>query len=707
MARMNSEQFRSVLEHEISEAYTWNSSGLRDQQRRNLQYYLGLPLGNEVDGRSQVVSWDVFETIEGAMPSFIEPFFSGDNIGEFSPRQPEDAAYADQATEYVNWIIREQNPGFLIFMDWLKDGLLSKVGVIRARWVQPDPVKMEYNGLTDDQLTMLMQDDAALELAGVESHPAPVPAEIAMQAQGQPLPMLHDVVVLKRQPGKVEIRNVETGQFIVSRGARKLEDARLVGEFVVYTRSQLLEMGFSRADVDEVSSYPTNWQSADPDRIDNENASSQDKSLEEVTLFDGFIQADYNGDGVAEWRHVLVGGNMELENEECDGHEYAVWSPIPIPHRVIGMSLADPVIELQKLSTGLTRQYVDSLYLANNPRTYVNMSAQVNIEDVLTNRIGGVIRGNGPADQAVQPIKTALVASESLQGLEMAQSMRERRTGVTRYNQGLDADSLNQTATGVTKISNMADKRQLLILRIFAETGVKQLFRLVLRMITRYQDVAQIVRMRNEFVPFDPRGWSPEMDVSIDVGIGSGDKTETLMLLQQFGQFMQQAAQVGLVGPAQVYEFGKALAKNAKLRDADTKFMVSPDQIKPPPPQPSQDQIKMQMEQAKAQAQAQREAAKLQFEAQEADKQRAFDLEIKRMELEQQQRGRLMELAAGYMMGNARRSGLMTEPPVNIIGGTQLDQNAQVPGATAQDLDSVAALIQGFADRFNGGNPNV
>lgn len=301
------------------------------------------------------------------------------------------------------------------------------------------------------------------------------------------------------------------------------------------------------------------------------------------------------------------------------------------------------------------------------------------------------------------PIKTALVASESLQGLEMAQAMRERRTGVTRYNQGLDADSLNKTATGIAKISNMADKRMLMILRAFAETGVKQLFKLVLRLLTQYQDIPMTVRLRGKFVQFDPRMWSASMDVSTDVGLGTGDKTETLMLLQQFGAFMQQAAQVGLVGPQQVYEFGKALAKNAKLKGADEKFMLSPDKIKPKPPQPSPEQIKAQMEQAKMQGQQQIEAMRLQAEAMEGDKQRAADAQIKQMELEQQQRGRLMELAAGYLMGQARATGQMTETPQNFMGGTMLDQNMQAPGIDEAQLNAVAALINGFAQRFQGG----
>ncbi len=697
MAKMDKDTFRNVLEREIEDAQSWLAGGIRGEQQRNLQYYMGLPLGNEVPGRSQVVSWDVFETVEGALPNFLEPFFSGDNIGEFLPRGPEDAAFSEQATELVNYVIRDDNPGFVLFSDWFKDALLSKVGVIRAKWVQPDPVREEFCGLAVEQLALLLQDPAVTLL---EQAPAEQLAPEVAQAAAVQMPLLWDVTIQRQQRGRVELRNVAPVDFVVNRSAKRLEDARLIGEWVQYTRLQLKEMGFKNSDT--VQSYDGGNSRLDPDDL-FEPGTPGDKSLEEVRLFEGFIRCDYDGDGVAEWRRVLVSGDGELENEEVQGHEYAVLTPIKLPHRVIGMALADPVVELQRLNSGLTRQYVDSLFLANNPRTYVNMAAKVNIEDVISNRIGGIIRGEGPAGDAVAPIKTALVASESLQGLEMAQSMRERRTGVTRYNQGLDADSLNKTATGIAKISNMADKRMLMILRAFAETGVKQLFKLVLRLLTQYQDIPMMVRLRGKFVQFDPRMWSASMDVSTDVGLGTGDKTETLMLLQQFGAFMQQAAQVGLVGPQQVYEFGKALAKSAKLKGAGEKFMLSPDQIKPKPPQPSPEQIKAQMEQAKMQGQQQIEAMRLQAEAMEGDKQRAADAQIKQMELEQQQRGRLMELAAGYLMGQARATGQMTETPQNFMGGTMLDQNMQAPGIDEAQLNAVAALINGFAQRFQGG----
>lgn len=703
MAKMDKDKFRAVLEQQINSAYSWHNTAIRGDQRRNLQFYLGMPMGNEVDGRSQVISWDVFETIEGALPSFIEPFFSGDRIGEYLPRGTEDVEYAEQASEYVNWIIQTQNPGFLLFTDWLKDGLLSKIGVIRAKWVQQEPVKQDYQGLTEEQLVLLMQEDG-VEIIEASSYPASLPEDQVMPQNGMLPPMLYDVSLKRKQPGKVDLRCVEPGKFIYSKGAKKLEDATLVGELVTYTKSQLREMGFPAGLVKEIKSYDVTSDAlaVDPTVDEDPEDDSADDSLNEITLFEGFFKCDYDGDGIAEWRRVLI-GSEELENEECDGHEYAVWTPIPIPHRVTGLAMADPVAPLQQLSTALTRQYVDSLFLANNPRTYVNMAAKVNVEDVLSNRIGGVIRGNGPAQDAVQPIKTALVATESLQGIELTQTMRERRIGVTRYNQGLDADSLNQTATGVAKISNMSDKRLMLTLRTFAETGVKQLFRLVLKLVTRYQDMAQVVRLRNKFVTFDPRGWSSEMDVQIEVGLGTGDRTEELMALQQFGQYMQTVAPLGLVGPQQAYEFGKALAKAAKLKGADEKFMLSPEQIQPKPPQPTPEQIKAQMEQQKLQFQAQQEMQKAQFEAQEAEKQRQHDLALKRLELEQKHNEKLLELASGYLMGQAQQAGLMSAPPVNLLGGTQMDQNMQAPNVNAATIQQVAQVVQGLANEFQGG----
>lgn len=627
MARMTDETLRSQLDHEVQNSATWQVSTIREDQERNLQFYLGLPMGNEVEGRSQVQSLDVFEVVESVLPEMIEPFFSGDDIGRFEPQRPGDEQFADQASDYVNYVLKRQNPGFLLFNTWIKDGLLSKIGVVRAEWVKGEPKREEYAGQTADQITLMLQ-DPRIEIVEHDTYPMPgmempeIPFGVDPNEVPLP-PMLHDVTILRQMPGKVCVENVQPENFIVSRGAKTLAASKIVGELVKYTRSDLIEMGISKRAAADVNSYDIGMGGLDTlDDIRSEGEGylreddPADPALAEVYLFKGFMKIDYNGDGVAEYRRVLVGGNAILENEEADCHNYAVWTPIPVPHRIVGLGYADIAVESQKLKGALIRQFVDSIFLANNPRTYVNMNADVNIEDMLSNRIGGIIRGKGPASDAVSPIKTSLVASESLQAIEFADTQREQRTGVTRYNQGLDADSLNKTAAGSKMIMTAAQKRLLLTLRIFAETGATDLFKLILKLITKYQDAPSTIRLRDEWVNFDPRGWNPDMDVSIEVGIGSGDRTETLMMLQQFGQFMAQAATVGVVGPQQVYEFGKRLIKNAKLKGGEDDLLMDPSKQPPKPPAPNPEMLKIQgqqqIEQAKLQSGQQIAQLKLQ-----------------------------------------------------------------------------------------------
>jgi len=663
------EKLRQVLDHEIERSVTWSTSAIRSEQERNLAYYLGLPLGNEVEGRSQVVSWDVFEVVESALPSFLEPLFGGDNIAEFQPRGPEDEAFASQATDYVNYLVTERNDGFMVFYTWLKDALLQKLGVVRPEWVKVDPERTEYEGLTAEQLTMMQAEGKVIVAA----------SERIVDFGGMPAPV-YDVTVETQNPGKLCIRNVKPVDFIITKDARTPDDAYVIGEMVTYTRSELKEMGFKRwADV---SDYDFSTLVDDPWEDDVFDGTVT-VELEEVRLFKGFVRCDCNGDGVAEWREVLVGGGPDdiLQDDEAEGQDYAVITPIPIPHRVYGMAYADPAAEIQRLKTGLTRQYVDSLYLANRPGTYINMQAATanTIEDLLSDRIGKIIRGNGPANTAITPIQTTIVARESLEGIQFADTMRETRLGITKYNQGLDSESLNKTATGIGKIMQASEQRLKMTLRIMANTGIKRLYQIILRLVTQHQNVADVVRLRNEWVPFNPAEWSDKMDCKIVVGSTNGERMEEVQMLQLFGQFMQQAVPMGVATKQNVYEFGKRLARAAKLMGADVKLLTDPAQSPPQQPQPSPEQIKAQIEMGKAQ-----------FEAQEAEKQRQHDLQMKQLEGQQAERLKLFELAAGMLsrpMGG------------NIINGTQMDQAGQVIGPAqiqfaAQAINQLANDLQ-------------
>ncbi|SOY79938.1 conserved hypothetical protein [Cupriavidus taiwanensis] len=641
---MSPEDFDGLVDNEIQQAVWWQDSAIKGDRERNYQYYLGLPMGNEVPGRSQVVSWDVFETVESVLPDLLEIFLASDNIAEFAPTGPEDEAWAAQATDYINYLVTKKNPGFLIFNTWFKDALLSKLGIVRAYWNSEAKVTREnYVGLDETGLTMLL-DGENVEVIDQSSYPDPQDMEQREQAAAavnamapeqaqqvlmmlqQPPKMLYDVSVKVTKPrGQLCIDNVRPETFIVSKRATKLPDAMLQGEIRPFTRSELVSMGIKKADAYSVLDYDfatleigeslkeqaehsTNtWQFDDSDV-------SIDKSTEEVLLFCGFVQADFDGDGIAEWRYVLRGGNMTLRNVEADGPDYAVLTPIPIPHAVFGLSLADTVASIQQTNTALTRQYLDSLYLANNPRTYVNTEQQVNLDDLLNNRIGGLVRGKGPAQTAVAPLVANNVARESLEGIEFMDTRREQRTGVTRYNQGLDADSLNKTATGVTKIMGKGDKRTLMIARIFAETGVKDLFKLCLKVVCQYQDKEAVVKLRNKWVSFNPREWSDEMDATIEVGLGTGDTSELTAMWDGIIAMQTQAlqAEAPIADWNTLYRAIMQRMKAMKVKGADLYWIDPNANQKPPePPQPTPEQVLAQAEVEKAKIKAQSDREKM------------------------------------------------------------------------------------------------
>jgi hypothetical protein len=667
MAKPSTETFDKLLDHEIEQATTWQNHAINPERERNYAHYLGLPDGKEVEGRSQIVSWDVFEVVESALPSLLDVFLSGDNIGEFEPVGVEDEQFAQQATDYINHIIKKQNNGFLLFNTWFKDSLLAKVGVVRAFWNDADKVTTEeYTGLDEMQLTQMLQQEnvEVLEhqvyadeqdamqreqLASGLMAMAPEAAAQAQQQLAQPPRMLYDVKIkITRKKGQITIRNVRPETFLVSRRACSVYDSPLVGNYATLRRSDLVEMGIPKAKAFTVQSYDMNAHIDGAESLksmaDDETESltddqTFDKAMEEVTLFEGFIQCD-GGDGIAEWRYVLRGANMTLKNEESDGHDYCVITPIPIPHRVHGLALADVTAPIQATNTALTRQYLDSLYLANNPRTYVNMAAEVNLADLLDNRIGGIVRGKRPMMEAISPLTTSMVAAPALQGIEFMDTRREIRTGITRYNQGLEADSLNKTATGVTKIMTASQQRMQMMARIMAETGVKDLFKLLLKLVCKHQDRETTIRLRNEWVPIDPRAWSDEMDASVNVGLGTGDKSETVMNLQMVINEQKQLMQVGspMFDPMKLYNAYRALLKAMNIKGIDQFFndpsKIEPKPPAPPPPMPEQILADAQIEVEKIKLQGQREKVAAEKEMAEIQLQiKGVELQIKQGEL--------------------------------------------------------------------------
>lgn len=643
---MDESKLKAILDSEIWSALGFIQSETTHERQQALEYYLRRPYGNEVEGKSQVVTGEVAEAVDGALPQLIRIFTSSENIVQFEPVKEGDEALADQATTYVNHVFYKDNDGFSVLHNWFKDALLEKVGVVKVYWNDETNITKEtYKGLTDDELALIMQ-DPEVEIISVDSK-----ENIDENLNpNSPIPT-HDVKLRKTvRNGTVRVENVPPEEFIISKRARNIQESSFCAHRKMMTRSELIAMGFDPKIVEGLATG--NALEFSPERIARytrgeqpTDMMSQDHSMQLCEVYECYIKVDYNNDGVAELRKIVYASSEILSDEDCDYIPFHSICPLPIPHKFFGNSLADRTMDLQLIKSTITRQMLDNLYLTNNYRVGA-VEGQVNLDDLLTSTAGGVVRIKNP--NALVPLTVQSNAAQSFPMLEYLDNVQAKRTGVSDQQQGLDPNALqNTTATAVSTMSSAANGKLELIARIFAETGVKSLFQSIFRLLCKYQKQERTIRITGKYIPFNPREWSEEYGISINVGLGNGSRTDQLSTLQMIlGKQEQIITQYGLSNPlVNIKQYRDTLARfvhMAGFKDASG-FMneITPEQAQqlsqPQPPQPDSNvqatQILAQVEREKAELRAKTEMAKLELEKQQME----LDNARKQLELQMQE----------------------------------------------------------------------
>jgi hypothetical protein len=686
-------KLKTIIESEIDDSLGYLETDTTDERQKALEYYLREPYGNEVEGKSQIVTGEVAEAVDGALPQLIRVFTSSDNVVEFAPAKEGDEQNAEQATQLVNHVFYKDNDGFLILHNWFKDALLQKTGVVKAYWNdEKDVTKEKYEGLTDDELMMLMQ-DPEVELVSQEIIEESTVDEIT----GQTTYSKSNNVVLRRtkNKGKIVVENVPPEEFLISKRAKTIQDSPFVAHRRMITRSELVAMGFDKDVVDSLESGDTLEFS--PDRIARysrgeqpNSMGSQDESMEVVEVYECYIKVDYNEDGIAELRRIVYSSNEILSDEECDYVPFHSICPIPIPHKFYGQSLADRTIDIQLIKSTVTRQMLDNLYLTNNSRVAA-VEGQVNLDDLLTSTAGGVVRVKNAG--AIVPLTVQSSAAQSFPMLEYLDAVQAKRTGVSDAQQGLSPDVLqNVTAAAVATMSNASYGKLELIARIFAETGVKSLFKGILQLLCKYQDTVRTLRINGKFVPFDPREWDTEYNVTINVGLGTGSRQEQLATMQMILGKQEQILQAyGVNNPLiSLKQYRDTLAKfvhMAGFKDA-TAFMneITPEieqQVmqqasqQQPDPNTQAAEILAQVEREKAQLRAQTDAAKIQLDREQMQ----LENQRKALELQQKELMQTAELALKEMQLKLDAAN-MTETAKNNQTKTVMDAIEKINNIT-------------------------
>jgi hypothetical protein len=519
--------------------------------------------------------------------------------------------------------------------------------------------------LADGTREIIEQETVVTPITNMDGSPA-----IGMD--GMPLMQASHTVKVKKknQIGRVAIQNIPPEEFLISKKATTIQDSPFVAHRRLIPRSDLVAMGFPEDVVRDLPAYDD--LSFSPERVARYSEGeqpSQDESLDpamqDVEVYECYIRADRDGDGLAELLQVWYAGSEILEETETDYIPFHSLCPIPVPHKFYGLSLADKVMDLQLQKSTITRQMLDNLYLTNNYRVGA-VDGQVNLDDLISPTPGGVIRMKNP--NAVVPMAVQPVANQAFPMLEYLDTVQAKRTGVSDATQGLDPNILqNVTATAVAAFQNASAGKMELIARNFAETGVKSLFKGILQLLCKYQDKPRIIRMRGQYIQMDPREWSNQYDVSISVGLGTGNKQEQMamlaMILDKQERILQQFGPANpLVTVGQYRETLGRMIEAAGFKDSATFFKpVTPEidqALSNPPPQQQQPDpaIQAMMMQAQAQLEIDRQKAladiqakreKAAAEIQLAREKAAAELELKRQEFEAEVQLKAAKIGAG------------------------------------------------------------
>lgn len=638
-------EIRSIVQGEILNCDAVSGSLLANERTENLNYYFARPFGNEIPDRSKVVSNDVRDTVEWIMPSLMRIFTAGEDVVEFDPEGPEDVANAKQATQFVNYIWTKDNQGFLNFYSWFKDALISKNGVIKIWWDSTPKTKRErYSGLDDVAFADLVNDpdvEVAEHTESVEQIPTPQADPQTMQISMVNVPTtMHDLVLTRTtEGGKVCVDCVAPEEFLISRNARSIETARLVGHRTRRTRSSLIEDGFPKDVVDGLSGDDAgvmlDQQEIARNTVENyaEALAISNVAMQEIWVTEAYIAIDVDGDGIAEMRKITVAGTGYdiLSNEAWDMPvPFASLTPIIMPHRFYGLAIADLIRDIQLIKSTIMRQYLDNLYLSNNQREEVVEGNIIEPAEVLSSKPGGKIRVKSIG--SVAPIIVPQIGAAALEGLNYIDQLRENRTGVSERTQGLGSTSLHDTAAGERILMSAAMGKIELIARVFAETGVRDAFRMILKLVCEYQQKERIIRLTNNWVPMDPASWNADMDMTVSVGVGTGDRDMQIQHGMMIAGMQEKAFPLGMVTPENMKNTADLIVNAMGIKGTDRFFTV------PQPGQAPQGQQKSDPEMAKVQGQLQlqqqEQTGKMQL--QQAELQNQLTIDTHRNELEAQ-----------------------------------------------------------------------
>lgn len=542
---MDRDTIEGIVQDAVQDAVDFIESEIADDRIKAQRYFDGEVDIGEEEGRSRVVATKVRDTVRGIKPSLMRIFLANERPVEYVPRSPEDVQAAQQATQYMHWAFNRIG-GYGIINDVFHDALIKKTGVVKTYWDRyVDAKTYTYSNLTELEFAVIVNDD----MVDVVEHS--VETEIVIDQMGMEVeePRHYLTVSRKEEKGRLMAEAVPPEEFFVDRNARSIEDFYVCGHRRELRVSDLVDMGFDfdvAANLDGIGSSDTYSEAEDFERRGyqmEEEEQTDDPSMKLVAVTEAYMKMDVEGTGVAQlYRFMLGGSNYKLLDYEPWGEvPFAIFEIDPESHAFFGRSIPDLVNDDQDAATAMLRGVLDNIALVNNPRLEF-VEGQVNVDDLLNNEIGGLIRTK--TQGAISPVAIPFVAGTVLPALQYYDQLVETKTGVTRASMGLDPDALQNTTATAAQLTAQQGAGQIEVMaRNLAEGGMRRLFKLMLQLYVENSNEQELMRLHGNFVPIDPRSWNTSMDIAVNVGLGTGKEDEKAAALMQTLQLQMQVWQ--------------------------------------------------------------------------------------------------------------------------------------------------------------------
>ena len=633
---MTDDDVQSIVKDALDSAISFVESEIAEDRIKSQRYFEGETDIGQEDGRSKIVATKVRDTIRAIKPSLMRVFLSSENPVEYIPTSQEDVVGAEQATKYAHWKF-QQLGGYTLLNNAIHDALVKKTGVLKIWWEENTSATIHtYTNVTEEEMAAIVNEDDVEVLEHTEE------TEIEVDEMGNQLSSsMHSLKVShKKANGELKIMAVPPEEFVVDRNAKSVEDAYIVAHRTEMRVSDLVEMGYDFEEVSNLSGLSSDDTYIDAEAFErkgyeqDEEQNTQDVSMKKVAVTEAYMKMDKEGTGVAIMYRILMAGGDDkvLECEPYGDVPFAVFEVDPEPHTFFGRSVADLVMNDQDSSTAMLRGMMDNVALTNSPRQgYVQ--GQVNVDDLMNNEIGGLVRMKSP--QALVDIATPFVAGQVLTAMQYMDDAVEAKTGVSRASMGLDPDALQNTSATAARLQAQQGSAQIEVMaRNIAEGGMKRLFKLMLHILVENSCEETLMRLHGNFQPVDPRVWNTGMDLQVNVGVGTGQEGERHAALSQALQMQMQIWTQygngnGLVTMTGIRNtLGDMLALQG-VRNVDRYFQpINPEieaqliqeqqQMAAESPQITEAEALVQAEQYKADKQMEMQQLKLQIEAQKA-----------------------------------------------------------------------------------------